>query len=239
MFYKIKAIFVHVLTGLGIFFSFFSMISILNENLLYALIFLLIALFIDIIDGSLARYFEVKRHLPNFDGRMLDSIIDFINFVFIPCIILYKFGYLPRLFNIIIPLLILSISIYSFSNIKVYTKDHLYVGFPSIWNVLVIYLTILNLSSIENLYVIVFFLLFKIIPIKVVHPMRYENHKIKNIIVVLFLIPTTFILLLNSLNIQFLIELKSYFLIIWYILNLYFIMLTIFINLKFFFHKNL
>ena len=147
MFYKTKAYLVHVLTGLGIFLSFFSIISILSENLLFALIFLLIALFIDIVDGSLARQFEVNKHIPNLDGRMLDSIIDFINFVFIPCIILYKFDYLTEPFNIILPLLILGVSIYSFSSIKVYTKEHLYVGFPSIWNVLVIYLTILGLSK--------------------------------------------------------------------------------------------
>ena len=161
MFYKTKAYLVHVLTGLGIFLSFFSIISILSENLLFALIFLLIALFIDIVDGSLARQFEVKKHIPNLDGRMLDSIIDFINFVFIPCIILYKFDYLPEPFNILLPLLILGVSIYSFSSIKVYTKEHLYVGFPSIWNVLVIYLTILGLSNIQNLYVLVFFPYFK------------------------------------------------------------------------------
>ena len=238
MFYKTKAYFVHVLTGLGIFLSFFSIISILSENLLFALIFLLIALFIDIVDGSLARQFEVKKHIPNLDGRMLDSIIDFINFVFIPCIILYEFDYLPEPFNIILPLLILGVSIYSFSSIKVYTKEHLYVGFPSIWNVLVIYLTILGLSNMENLYVLVFFLILKIIPIKVLHPMRYENHKIKNMIIVLFLIPTTFVLLLNSLNIQFLIELKSYFSIMWYLFNLYFIILTVIINIKFSIYKN-
>ena len=84
----------------------------------YALIFLLIALFIDIVDGSLARQFEVKKHIPNLDGRMLDSIIDFINFVFIPCIILYEFDYLPEHFKIILPLLILGVSIYSFSSIE-------------------------------------------------------------------------------------------------------------------------
>ena len=111
MFYKTKAYLVHVLTGLGIFLSFFSIISILSENLLFALIFLLIALFIDIVDGSLARQFEVKKHIPNLDGRMLDSIIDFINFVFIPCIILYEFDYLPEPFNVILPLLILGVSI--------------------------------------------------------------------------------------------------------------------------------
>ena len=90
MFYKTKAYLVHVLTGLGIFLSFFSIISILSENLLFALIFLLVALFIDVVDGSLARQFEVKKHIPNLDGRMLDSIIDYINLIIYPShIILY------------------------------------------------------------------------------------------------------------------------------------------------------
>ena len=86
----IKAYLVHFLTGTGILMSFFSIISILNDDKLLTFVFLVIALFIDVIDGNLARKFNVKKFCPNVDGLMLDSIVDYINYVFIPCIIIYK-----------------------------------------------------------------------------------------------------------------------------------------------------
>ena len=56
----IKAYLVHLLTGTGILMSFFSIISILNEDKLFTFLFLIIALFIDVVDGNLARKFNVK-----------------------------------------------------------------------------------------------------------------------------------------------------------------------------------
>ena len=121
----IKAYLVHLLTGIGILMSFFSIISILNEDKLLTFLFLIIALFIDVIDGNLARKYNVKKFCPNIDGVMLDSIVDYINYVFIPCIIIYKFNYVPEQFVIILPILILSISLFSFSYLKVMTENYL------------------------------------------------------------------------------------------------------------------
>ena len=75
----IKAYLVHLLTGTGILMSFFSIISILNEDKLFTFLFLIIALFIDVVDGNLARKYNVKKFCPNIDGAMLDSIVDYIN----------------------------------------------------------------------------------------------------------------------------------------------------------------
>ena len=230
---KIKAYSVHLLTGSGILMSFFSIISIINENKLLTFTFLLIALFIDVIDGYLARKYNVKKYSPNVDGRMLDSIVDYVNFVFIPCVIIYKFDYVPEQFSLILPLLILAISLFSFSYQKIINDEHLYLGFPSIWNVIIIYLTILKLNIWVNLLILVFLIFFKIIPLKVIHPMRYNKHKKKNSIFALSLIFISFVLLLNAFNINFLNQFLSIFETIWYLLNLYFIILVILINLNF------
>ena len=176
----IKAYLVHLLTGTGILMSFFSIISIINEDKFLTFLFLIIALFIDVIDGNLARKYNVRKFSPNVDGVMLDSIVDYINYVFIPCIIIYKFNYVPEQFLIILPILILSISLFSFSYLKVMTENYLYIGFPSIWNVVIIYLSILDLNIWDNLFILVFLIILKVIPIKVIHPMRYKNHKRKN-----------------------------------------------------------
>ena len=229
---KIKAYSVHLLTGSGILMSFFSIISIINENKLLTFTFLLIALFIDVIDGYLARKYNVKKYSPNIDGRMLDSIVDYVNFVFIPCVIIYKFSYLPEQFCLILPIIILGISLFSFSYQKIIDDRHLYLGFPSIWNVIIIYLTILNLNIWLNLFILVFLIFLKVIPLKVMHPMRYEKHKKKNSIFALSLIFISFVLLLARFNINLFNQFLFIFEIVWYGLNLYFIILVLFINLN-------
>ena len=112
-------------------------------------------------------------------------------------------------------------------------EDHLYIGFPSIWNVVIICLSILDSDVWNNLFILVILILLKVIPIKVIHPMRYKNHKIKNSIIAIGLIFITLSLVLNSLSINFLDKFKSIFEIIWYVLNAYFIMFVIWINLNF------
>ena len=228
----IKAYLVHLLTGTGILMSFFSIISILNEDQLLTFMFLIIALLIDVVDGNLARKYNVKKFCPNVDGLMLDSIVDYINYVFIPCIIIYKFNYVPEQFIIILPILILSISLFSFSYLKIMTENYLYMGFPSIWNIIIIYLSILDLDVWNNFFILVILILLKVIPIKVLHPMRYKNHQIKNSIIAIGLIFITLTLLLNSLTINFLDTFKLILEIIWYVLNAYFIMFVIWINLN-------
>ena len=104
---KIPACLVHFLTGSGIIFSFLALISVMEGNKSQAFMFLGIALIIDIVDGTLARKYNTEINFPNIDGKTLDTIIDYINYIFIPCIMLYKFEYLPQSFTLIIPIIIL------------------------------------------------------------------------------------------------------------------------------------
>ena len=130
---------VHLLTGFGIIAGFFSLISVLNNNQKDAFLWLGLAFLIDSIDGTLARKFDVKKNLPNIDGKMLDSIIDFFNYVMIPSIMIYWFNYVPDQFILLIPVILIFISIYSYVNLNILTNDNYYNGFPAIWNVVVLY----------------------------------------------------------------------------------------------------
>ena len=113
------------------------------------------------------------------------------------------------------------------------TENYLYVGFPSIWNVIIIYLSILDLNVWNNLIILVILIILKVIPIKVIHPMRYESYKRRNSIIAIGLIFISLTLLLNTLSINFLDKFKSIFEVIWYLLNAYFIVFVIWINLNF------
>ena len=100
-------------------------------------------------------------------------------------------------------------------------EDYLYIGFPSIWNVIIIYLSILDLNVWNNLFILVILIVLKVIPIKVIHPMRYKHHKIKNSIIAIGLIFISYFTFKFLKHINFLDEFKSIFEIIWYVLNIF------------------
>ena len=94
---RFLGILVHLLTGLGIVAGFFALIAVMNNNPKAAFLWLGFAFLIDSVDGTLARKFNVKKNLPHIDGKMLDSIIDFFNYVIIPSVMIYWFRYVPCL----------------------------------------------------------------------------------------------------------------------------------------------
>ena len=180
-FQKIPACLVHIFTGSGIILSFMALVSVIEGYKLLTFMFLGIALLVDIIDGTLARKYKTEIFFPNIDGKTLDTIIDYINYIFIPCIMIYKFGYLPPDFTIIIPIFIICVSLYSYVNTKLVDTSFSYIGFPSIWNIILFYLEILSFNQWINLFIILLFIFLKFVPFKVLHPMRNVAFKKTNI----------------------------------------------------------
>ena len=78
----------HLLTSFGIICSFFALKNITDGEIFKAFMWLGLGLFIDGIDGTIARFLKVSVKLPHIDGHMLDSIIDYINYIFIPAFML-------------------------------------------------------------------------------------------------------------------------------------------------------
>ena len=229
---KVRASLVHFLTGSGIIFSFLALVSVIEGYRLQTFMFLGVALIIDIIDGTLARRYKIDVIFPNIDGKTLDTIIDYINYILIPCIMLYKFNYLPQNFSLIIPIVILCISLYSYINIKLIDASFSYLGFPSIWNIILLYLEILSFNKWINLLIIIFFVFLKFVPFKVLHPMRFPRLKKTNITLLFGTIFTSLVLLINKLEFEFMNNLYIYFLILWLVLNSYFIIFVIYSNLS-------
>ena len=57
--------------------------------------FLGAALFVDGIDGTLARRLDVAERLPRWSGDMLDLVVDFLTYVFMPAYVVVASGLLP------------------------------------------------------------------------------------------------------------------------------------------------
>ena len=224
---KFIGILIHLSTGFGIIAGFLSLIAVLNNNQKEAFIWLGVAFLIDSIDGTLARKFNVKKIFPHIDGKMLDSIIDFFNYVIIPSIMIYWFDYVPDKFIILIPVILIFISIYSYVNLNILTNDNYYNGFPAIWNVIVLYFYIFETSQNFNLLFLILLILLKFSPLKCIHPLRVNKFKTLSIFFsFIWFITSVFLIVIKDLSINPIYELIFMFL--WVISNIYFISVSIF-----------
>tara|TARA_Y100001936_G_scaffold90358_1_gene88924 strand:- start:52 stop:789 length:738 start_codon:yes stop_codon:yes gene_type:complete len=228
---KILSFSIHLLTGMGIIAGFFAVIAILNDNQKEAFLWLGLAFLIDSVDGTLARKFNVKKNLPNIDGKMLDSIIDFFNYVIIPSIMIYWFRYVPDQFIIFIPAILILISIFSYVNLNILTDDNYYNGFPAIWNVVILYFYIFGTSQNINLIFLILLILLKFSPLKCIHPLRVK--KLKNFSIffsILWFITSVFLIILKGSNLNPVYEIFLMFL--WVVSNIYFITVSVFKTLR-------
>ena len=216
---------VHLLTCSGLIAGFLALICVFKNDETSAFLFLGLALLIDAVDGTLARKFKVSIFVKNIDGKMLDSVIDFFNYIIIPSVMIYWFKLVPSPFEIIIPSIILIVSAISYSNNNLMTSDNFYKGFPCIWNILLFYLYLFDLSQVYNLFLISACILLKFIPMKFIHPLRVNKYRRYSAVFMVLWFISSFKILLTSfyhLNNNF----DYLFLGIWLISNIYFICLT-------------
>ena len=176
---KIAAWAVHGFTASGAVLGFLALISIFNNDQTSSFLWLGLALLVDGLDGTIARKVGVMDKAPNIDGSTLDNVIDYLNYVIIPALMIYWFQMVPNGWEIIIPAGIFAVSLYTFANINMKTEDYYFSGFPALWNIVVLYFYILSTNQYINLIVIIFLSILTFIPVKFVHPLRVK--KLRNI----------------------------------------------------------
>ena len=225
---KAQSWLVHIFTASGAFAGFLSLQAILNDNVFLAFLWLSVAFFIDGIDGSLARYYKVKENVPFIEGSILDNIIDYLNYVFIPSVMLYWFDLVPPQLSVFSVALILIVSCYTFSNTKLKTEDYFFRGFPAVWNIVLFYLFVVETSQWINFTVIIFFSVMTFIPFEYIHPFRVKDKKYLNLFIT-FIWGLCCLLLLIDLR-DTLSPFSAYreiYFWLWVVLNLYFLTFTI------------
>ncbi|VCX91314.1 Phosphatidylcholine synthase [Pseudomonas aeruginosa] len=88
---KAKAWGVHAVTASGVILALLALLALVDNKPQACLLWLGLALLVDGLDGTLARKYEVKEMLPHFDGSVLDLVIDYLTYVFIPAIFIYRY----------------------------------------------------------------------------------------------------------------------------------------------------
>jgi phosphatidylcholine synthase len=131
---------VHLYTASGALAAFFGTLAVFADDYRQALLWMVGATFVDATDGPLARRFRVGERLPSVDGARLDDIVDYLTFVFLPVLFLYRSGALPDGWAGPIASIVLLSSAYGFAAADAKTSDHFFTGFPSYWNIVALYL---------------------------------------------------------------------------------------------------
>lgn len=170
-----RALAVHLFTATGAVFAMLAMLAAVDAkwNLMY--LWLVVAFIVDGIDGPLARKYDVKTNAPAFDGVLLDLIIDYLTYVFIPAFALFKSGLLPGWTGWICIIVISFSSAMYFADTRMKTKDYSFAGFPGCWNmvVLVLFVTEPNFWVILGIVVVIAASQFS--RLEFVHPVRTKR----------------------------------------------------------------
>ena len=127
---------------------------------------------IDSTDGWLARRVRVAERTPRFDGTLLDNLVDYLTFVFVPAWVVSLEAVVPAGWGMPLAAAMLLSSAYGFSHREAKSSDHFFRGFPSYWNIVAFYLYTLGLTPIVNGLVVAALCVLVFVPIGFVYPSR-------------------------------------------------------------------
>ena len=172
---RITALFVHLFTASGAVFAMLSMLAAANHQWSLMFLWLVVAFAVDGIDGPLARRFDVKTYAPRFDGVLLDLIIDYLTYVFIPAFALFQSGLLPGWTGWVTIIIITFASAMYFCDGNMKTIDNSFHGFPGCWNMVALVMFAIQPNFWIILALVSTLALAMFLPLKFVHPVRTER----------------------------------------------------------------
>ncbi|SEN40755.1 CDP-diacylglycerol-choline O-phosphatidyltransferase [Loktanella fryxellensis] len=167
-----KALAVHLLTATGAVFAMLAMLAAVDADWTEMFVWLIVAFFVDGIDGPLARRYDVDTNAPEFDGVLLDLIIDYLTYVFIPAYALYGSGLMDGWSGWVAIFIITFTSAMYFADRRMKTTDYSFSGFPGCWNMLVLVLFAIQPAWWICLAVVALLAIAMFVPVKFVHPVR-------------------------------------------------------------------
>ncbi len=140
-----------------------------------AFFWLAATIIIDATDGVLARAARVSQRLPWFNGAKLDDIVDYVTWVFVPAVFVWRSLLVPDAWAVPVTSAMLLSSAYGFNRDDAKTSDHFFTGFPSYWSLVVFYLFLMRGSQVANAIVLLALAVFVFIPIRYLYPSRMPN----------------------------------------------------------------
>jgi phosphatidylcholine synthase len=163
---------VHIFTATGAGVALVALLEAVREHWAAMFAWLGVALIIDALDGPIARRLDVVRLQPDWSGEVLDLVVDFVTYVFVPA---YAITASHMLLPLAAPLLGAGIAVTGalyFADRRMKTPDNHFRGFPALWNAVAFYLFLLQLPPALSSFVVAVLIVLTFVPFNVIHPVR-------------------------------------------------------------------
>src|SRR5262245_55482016 len=134
-----------------------------------------VALVIGGVDGSLARAVDTPGNAPRWSGDVLDLVVDFTTYVFVPAYAIVSAGLMPQLWALAMGFVIAVTAALYFADGNMKSDDNHFVGFPAVWNLIAFYLLLVKPAAWICVVTIAIFAMLTFVPIKFIHPVRVRR----------------------------------------------------------------
>jgi phosphatidylcholine synthase len=180
---EMSAFAVHILTAAGAALALAALMSAVAAQWTAMFVYLGLALIIDGVDGSLARLVRVREVLPRWSGDVLDLIVDFVTYVFVPAYAIAAGSLMPPALGLLAGILVVITAAIYFADRDMKFLDNYFRGFPALWNVVAFYLFVLRPEPWLAFAIVVAFAVLTFIPLRFLHPVRVVRHRVLNLMV--------------------------------------------------------
>ncbi|KIX18275.1 phosphatidylcholine/phosphatidylserine synthase [Paracoccus sp. 228] len=170
-----KALSVHLLTATGAVLAMLAMLAAVQADWALMFLWLVVAFVVDGIDGPLARRYDVKKNWPAYDGVLMDLIIDYLTYVFIPAFALFQSGLLSGWTGWFAIIVIVFTSVVYFADTRMKTRDNSFAGFPGCWNMVILILFAVKPHWTIILLIVTALSAAMFTNIKFIHPVRTKR----------------------------------------------------------------
>ena len=180
-FIQARAFAVHVFTATGGALALGALVCAVHGQRPAMFLCLGAALFVDGVDGSIARYLKVAETLPRWSGDVLDLVVDFVTYVFVPAYAIAAGGLLPEALALPGGIVIVITGALYFADRAMKTEDNYFRGFPALWNVAAFYLFLLRPAPWLAAGIVAALAVLTFASFKFIHPLRVRRLRTLNI----------------------------------------------------------
>jgi phosphatidylcholine synthase len=196
----VAAFAVHVFTACGAACALLALIAAVNADWTRMFLWLGLALIIDGIDGTFARRLRAAELLPRWSGDVLDFVVDFTTYVFVPAYAITEGAVLPASVALALGIVVTVTGALYFADRRMKTADSYFRGFPALWNVVAFYLFLLKPAPWLGAFAVIVLAAATFAPIHFVHPIRVRRWRLPNLAALVLWIALAAVALAQNLN---------------------------------------
>src|SRR5919204_31824 len=182
MLIRARAFAVHIFTAAGAALALAALLYAARGEWAAMFLCLGIAMIVDGVDGTIARWLKVAEVLPRWSGDVLDLVVDFVTYVFVPAYAIAAGGLLPEPLALLAGMVIVVTGALYFADRQMKTADNYFRGFPALWNVAAFYLFLLKPAPALAAIIVAGLAVLSFVPFKFLHPLRVTRLRMLNII---------------------------------------------------------